>query len=79
MPKRIIFVDDEPSILGIYEMLQPFLGDAYSVTTAPGGEEALALFAEEPFDLVVSDLTMPRMTGIELLTEVARISPGTAV
>lgn len=78
MPKRLIFVDDEPSILGIYEMLEPFLGEGYTVTTAPGGAEALALFAEEPFDLIVSDLTMPRMTGIELLTEVARISPGTA-
>jgi putative nucleotidyltransferase with HDIG domain len=78
MPKRIIFVDDEPSIRGIYEMLQPFLGDGYTVTTAPGGAEALALFAEEHFDLIVSDLTMPRMTGIELLTEVARISPATA-
>ncbi len=78
MPKRIIFVDDEPSILGIYEMLQPFLGEGYTVTTAPGGPEALALFAEQPFDLIVSDLTMPRMTGIELLTEVAKISPATA-
>ena len=59
-------------------MLQPFLGEEYTVTTAPGGAEALALFAEEHFDLIVSDLTMPRMTGIELLTEVARISPATA-
>ena len=48
MPKRIIFVDDEPSILGIYEMLQPFLGEGYTVTTAPGGPEAIALFADEP-------------------------------
>jgi putative nucleotidyltransferase with HDIG domain len=78
MPKRILFVDDEPSIRGIYEMLQPFLGDDYSVTTAPGGEEALAIFHETPFDLVVSDLTMPRMTGIQLLTEISKTHPGTA-
>lgn len=78
MPKRILFVDDEPSIRGIYEMLQPFLGDDYTVATAPGGEEALALFEQEPFDLVVSDLTMPRMTGIELLTEVSKRHPGVA-
>jgi putative nucleotidyltransferase with HDIG domain len=78
MPKRILFVDDEPSIRGIYEMLAPFLGDDYLVTTACGGEEALALFAQEPFDLVVSDLTMPKMTGIQLLTEVSKTSPGTA-
>src|SRR5688572_15314152 len=78
MPKRILFVDDEPSIRGIYEMLQPFLGDDYLVTTAPGGEEALALFAQEPFDLIVSDLTMPKMTGIQLLSEISKTSPGTA-
>ena len=78
MPKRILFVDDEPSIRGIYEMLQPFLGDDYSVTTAPGGEEALSLFAQEPFDLVVSDLTMPKMTGIQLLSEISKSNPGTA-
>ena len=47
MPKRIIFVDDEPSIRGIYEMLEPFFGEGYSVTTASGGDEALALFAEQ--------------------------------
>ena len=78
MPKRILFVDDEPSIRAIYEMLQPFLGDDYTVTTAPGGEEALALFAASPFDLVVSDLTMPKMTGIQMLTEISRLNPGTA-
>ena len=78
MPKRILFVDDEPSIRGIYEMLPPFLGDDYLVTTASGGEEALALFAQEPFDLIVSDLTMPKMTGIQLLSEISKTSPGTA-
>lgn len=78
MSKRIIFVDDEPSIRGIYEMLEPFFGDGYSVTTAPGGEEALAHFAQEPFDVIVSDLTMPRMTGIELLTEISKTYPSTA-
>lgn len=78
MPKRILFVDDEPSIRGIYEMLQPFLGEDYTVTTAPGGEEALSLFSQEPFDLVVSDLTMPKMTGIELLSKISKTHPGTA-
>lgn len=78
MPKRIIFVDDEPSIRGIYEMLEPFFGEGYSVTTASGGDEALALFAEQPFDVIVSDLTMPRMTGIELLTEISKTHPSTA-
>lgn len=78
MSKRILFVDDEPSIRGIYEMLEPFLGEGYSVTTAPGGPEALELFAQGPFDVIVSDLTMPRMTGIELLGEISKTHPATA-
>jgi putative nucleotidyltransferase with HDIG domain len=83
MAKRIIFVDDEPSIRGIYEMLQPFFGNGYSVTTAPGGEEALAFmkvaFMKDcSFDVIVSDLTMPRMTGIQLLSEVSQRYPSTA-
>jgi putative nucleotidyltransferase with HDIG domain len=78
MPKRILFVDDEPSIRGIYEMLEPFFGEGYGVSTAPGGEEALRLMDEQPFDVVVSDLTMPKMTGIELLSEVSRRYPATA-
>ena len=75
MPKRIIFVDDEPSIRGIYEMLEPFFGEGYSVTTASGGDEALALFAEQPFDVIVSDLTMPRMDGEETFRELRRLDP----
>lgn len=78
MSKRILFVDDEPSILGIYGMLQPFLGEGYTVTTASSGEQALALIEEEPFAVIVSDLTMPRMTGIELLTELSSRFPSTA-
>jgi len=78
MSKRILFVDDEPSIRGIYEMLEPFFGEGYSVTTASGGEEALALSAQAPFDVVVSDLTMPRMTGIQLLGEISKSYPGSA-
>jgi putative nucleotidyltransferase with HDIG domain len=78
MPKRILFVDDEPSIRGIYELLESVLGDGYFVRTAPGGREALDILQEKPFDVVVSDLTMPRMSGIELLSEVSRRFPATA-
>lgn len=59
-------------------MLQPFLGEDYSVATAPGGNEALGLMEKQRYDVIVSDLTMPRMTGIELLTHVSRKHPGTA-
>lgn len=78
MAKRVLFVDDETSILGIYQMLQPFLGEDYTVSTASSGEEALGLMENDRFDVVVSDLTMPRMSGAELLTQVAQRWPSSA-
>lgn len=78
MVKRVLFVDDEPSILGIYQMLQPFLGEDYTVSTASSGEQALALMEHEKFDVVVSDLTMPKMSGAELLGQVAQRWPASA-
>src|SRR5262245_51722427 len=78
MSKRVLFVDDEPSILEIYEMLSPFFGEEYTVVTASGGQEALNRMDEQSFDAVVSDLTMPNMLGIEFLTEVSSRSPATA-
>jgi HD-like signal output (HDOD) protein/CheY-like chemotaxis protein len=73
--KRILFVDDEPSIRGIYNMLPSVLGPDYSVTTAGTPEEGLSQVANEDYDVVVSDLMMPGMSGAELLSRVARISP----
>jgi HD-like signal output (HDOD) protein/CheY-like chemotaxis protein len=77
--KRVLFVDDEPSIRGIFEMLTPFLGEDTTIVTAGSGREALNLFEQgPPFDVIVSDLTMPEMGGAELLARVAQLSPSTA-
>src|SRR5688500_16975163 len=78
MPKHVLFVDDEPSILGIYEMLQPFLGEDYTVATSADGQQALEMLDKQPADVIVSDLTMPGMNGIELLTETSQRHPSTA-
>jgi putative nucleotidyltransferase with HDIG domain len=78
MAKRVLFVDDETSILGIYQMLQPFLGEDYTVFTASSGKEALALLEKDRFDVVVSDLTMPKMSGAELLNQVSQRWPSSA-
>jgi putative nucleotidyltransferase with HDIG domain len=75
---RVLFVDDEPSIRGIYQMLDSFLGDEYKVETAEGGDQALQLMAGSTYDVVISDLTMPKMTGVEFLSEVANRSPASA-
>ena len=78
MQKRVLFVDDEPAIRGIFEMLGPFLGNDTTVITAGSGREALDRFEDGPIDVIVSDLTMPEMSGAELLARVAQTSPSTA-
>ena len=59
MQKRVLFVDDEPAIRGIFEMLSPFLGEQTSISTAGSGREALKLISETRFDVIVSDLFVP--------------------
>jgi DNA-binding NtrC family response regulator len=67
-PITVLFVDDEPGVLrGIRRSL---LGCPFEVLTASSGSEALALLSDRPVDVVVSDLDMPEMTGIELLRAV---------
>jgi HD-like signal output (HDOD) protein/CheY-like chemotaxis protein len=75
--KRILFVDDEPNVLqGLKRMLRPMRKE-WDMAYAGGGEEALAMMGEAPFDVVVSDMRMPGMDGAQLLTEVTRRYPNT--
>jgi DNA-binding response OmpR family regulator len=60
---RILLADDEQSIQTLLSF--PLRKDGYEVTTAADGREALARFAEGTFDLVVLDVMMPRMDGLE--------------
>ena len=70
---RILVADDEP---GIRKVVRDALErEGHEVTTAIDGREALERFEEEPFDLVVTDLAMPRVDGLELVKEVRRRSP----
>jgi response regulator RpfG family c-di-GMP phosphodiesterase len=70
---RVLVVDDEKFIR---EILAEFLGmEGYVVRTAEDGAAALQELARTHYDLVISDLKMPRMGGIELLGEVSRIDP----
>jgi two-component system response regulator HydG len=63
---RILIVDDEPDVLGFMQQLLEQKG--YEVETAPGGAEALLLVAERAPALLITDLRMPNMDGIELLS-----------
>ncbi|OGR27528.1 MAG: hypothetical protein A2277_03075 [Desulfobacterales bacterium RIFOXYA12_FULL_46_15] len=73
---KILFVDDEIEITVMAKKMLTHLG--FSVMTAGSGKQALEAFARDPrfFDLLITDLAMPEMTGIRLAKEVMRIRPG---
>lgn len=75
MKKRILFVDDEPNVLcGLRRMLRP-LQTEWTTEFVDGGPQALAVLQKEPFDIIVSDMRMPGMTGAQLLEEVGQRYP----
>ncbi len=65
--KSILVVDDEKSQREILEMI--LSGEGYDVTTASSGEAAMKFVADRKFDLVLTDLKMTGMSGLELLKE----------
>jgi len=73
--ERILFVDDEEALVMAGEELLAALG--YEVTCRTDSREALALFRLDPsrFDLVITDQTMPEMTGIELASAILSTRP----
>jgi HD-like signal output (HDOD) protein/CheY-like chemotaxis protein len=75
--KRILFVDDEPMILqGLQRMLRNMRGE-WDMGFAESGDQALDMMAENPYEVIVSDMRMPGMSGAELLNEIMRLYPGT--
>jgi len=72
---RVLFVDDEPAILRSLARVGNKV-DAV-ILTASSGEKALEIINECPVDVIVSDLMMPDMDGIQLLEQVSQISPET--
>jgi CheY-like chemotaxis protein len=73
--ERILFIDDEPALVSMGKALLEHLG--YAVVTETSSSEALVLFTRKPerFDLVITDMTMPGMTGERLAKELRRIRP----
>jgi CheY-like chemotaxis protein len=73
--ERVLFVDDEKSLADIgKEMLERF---GYRVTPRTSSVEALELLKAKPdeFDLVITDMTMPNMSGFELTKEIITLRP----
>jgi DNA-binding NtrC family response regulator len=73
---KVLVVDDKENMLKLFGRI---LGDGYSVTTASDGARALALLAEESFDVVVTDLRMPGADGFQVLQATKQRSPETEV
>jgi CheY-like chemotaxis protein len=73
--ERILLVDDEPEILEIEKEMLVKMG--YTITTIGDPAEALKAFGKQPssFDLVITDMTMPKITGDKLACELMRIRP----
>jgi PAS domain S-box-containing protein len=74
--ERILFVDDEIALVNIGKQILENLG--YDVEIRTSSHEALELFKvkSDKFDLVITDMTMPGMTGYQLTREILKIRPG---
>ncbi|MCK5242232.1 response regulator [bacterium] len=74
MEANILIVEDE---IGIRTALTLFLeGEGFGVKTVKDGEEAMAAIREDKYDLVISDIRMPRLNGLELLDEINKLTVG---
>jgi putative nucleotidyltransferase with HDIG domain len=73
---RLLIIDDEPNVLSV---LSGLLGDRYECRTVASGTEALQYLKEEDYDLVLSDIMMPGMSGLELLEHINRLNRGIVV
>jgi len=73
--KRVLFVDDEQSVLSVLQAFMQRLTNEWEAACVEGGAQALALMAQKPFDVVITDMRMPGMSGTELLNEIMKRHP----
>ena len=75
--ERILVVDDDRGMQDVLDIMLSRAG--YKVATADDGAVALDIIGKKKFDLVITDLKMPRVDGIDLLKGIKETAPGTAV
>ena len=73
---KVLIIDDEEQVRAL---LVEILGTSYECLTASSAEEALSTIARQTFDLIISDIDMGGMTGIELIPRLLSVSPDTIV
>jgi two-component system, NtrC family, response regulator PilR len=71
----VLLVDDEPNIIEVLEMA--LLDEHMEVQKAHSGREALKVLQRSPVDLVISDIRMPDLSGLELLKQARQVAPDT--
>ena len=69
--KNILIIDDNENILKIFKQL--LLDEGYRVTTANNGTIGIILFMRKNFDLVITDLNMPEMSGLDVIRRINNI------
>lgn len=74
---RILIVDDEQDIRDVARILLE--GCGYAVKCAEDGQAALQILGQEPFDVVLTDMLMPEMDGVELINELRRRNPAQSI
>jgi DNA-binding NtrC family response regulator len=77
MNEKILVVDDDRLVSEFVD--ETLTRSGYDVTSAMSGEDALGFIEIEDFDLILSDVRMPKMDGIELLKQIRHVSPSTMV
>jgi CheY-like chemotaxis protein len=70
-PKKLLLVDDDPLVISV--LVELFAKDDIHVTTAANGAEGLDKLKQSHFDLLITDVWMPKMTGLELLAEMRNL------
>jgi CheY-like chemotaxis protein len=72
---RILLLDDEPDLLAMYREVLAQLPSKPEIRTASSGAQALAILDAEPFRILITDLKMPKMDGLQVLSVVRRKHP----
>lgn len=70
MPKKILLVEDDTFVRDLYNTVLAKAG--YKVTVAKDGEEAISIANRQSFDLILLDIMLPKLTGLEVLKEIKK-------
>jgi DNA-binding response OmpR family regulator len=79
MPKQVLIVDDEETLTWSLAKSLAHDRETYEVTTVNDGETALSVIEQQPFDVVVLDIRLPGMNGLDVLMNIKEHKPSTKV